>query len=118
MLAFGVGQRLRVQLWKLRRLHETDLAEGYGSVQRAGGLRRKYRNADKQWNWQWVFPQHERWRDEPTGIQGGIDLIQAWAKGDSPRRDRGKDQEGRHVDNFPRFQWLRHAGLRPGSATH
>jgi site-specific recombinase XerC len=45
-------------------------------------------------------------------------LIQAWAKSHSPRRDRGKDQAGRHVDSFPHFQWLRHAGLRPGSATH
>jgi hypothetical protein len=70
MLALGVGQRLRVQLWKLRRLHEQDLAEGYGSVQRAGALCRKYRNANKQWNLQWVFPQHKRWRDEPTREQG------------------------------------------------
>jgi len=48
MLALGVRERLRVQLWKVRRLHERDLAEGYGSVQRLGALRRNYRNADKQ----------------------------------------------------------------------
>jgi hypothetical protein len=48
MLALGVRERLRVQLRKERRLHERDLAEGYGSVQRLGALRRNYRNADKQ----------------------------------------------------------------------
>jgi site-specific recombinase XerD len=30
----------------------------------------KYRNADKQLNWQWVFPQHQRWRNAQTGEQG------------------------------------------------
>ena len=58
MLPLGVGERLRVQLRKVRLLHEKDLAEGYGSVQRPGALRRQYRNADKQLIWQWVFPQH------------------------------------------------------------
>jgi integrase len=59
-----------MQLQKVRCLHEKDLAEGYGSVQLPGALRRKYRNADKQWNWQWVFPQHQRWRNHQTGEQG------------------------------------------------
>ncbi len=70
MLPMGVGERLRVQLQKVRCLHEKDLAEGYGSVQLPGALRRKYRNADTQWNWQWVFPQHQRWRNNQTGEQG------------------------------------------------
>jgi site-specific recombinase XerC len=54
----------------VQRLHEKDLAEGYGSVQRTGALRRQYRNADKQLNWQWVLPQHTRWRNDQTGEQG------------------------------------------------
>ena len=70
MLPLGAGERLRVQLRKVQRLHERDLAEGYGSVQLPGALRRKYRNADKQLNWQWVFPQHQRWRNDQTGEQG------------------------------------------------
>jgi hypothetical protein len=52
MLALGIRERLRVQLKKERRLHEQDLAVWDGSVQRLGALRRNYRNADKQWNWQ------------------------------------------------------------------
>jgi integron integrase len=70
MLPLGVGERLRVQLRKVRRLHEQDPAEGYGSVQLPGALRRKYRNADREWTWQLVFPQHQRWRNEQTGEQG------------------------------------------------
>ena len=70
MLPLGVGERLQVQLRKVRLLHEKDLAEGYGSVQLPGALRRKYRNANKQLNWQWVFPQHQRWRNDETGEQG------------------------------------------------
>jgi len=34
VLPLGVGERLREQLRKVRCLHEKDLAEGYGSVQR------------------------------------------------------------------------------------
>jgi site-specific recombinase XerD len=70
VLPLGVGERLRVQLRKVQRLHEKELAEGYGSVQRPGALRRQYRNADKQLNWQWVHPQHQRWRNDQTGEQG------------------------------------------------
>ena len=39
-------------------------------MQLPGALSRKYRNADKQLNWQWVFPQHQRWRNAQTGEQG------------------------------------------------
>ena len=70
MLPVGVAERLREQLQKVRKLHEKDLAEGFGSVELPGALRRKYWNADKQWIWQWVFPQHQRWRNDQTGEQG------------------------------------------------
>ena len=70
MLPLGVGERLREQLREVKRLHEKDLADGYGRVQLPGALRRKYRHADKEWTWQWVFPQHQRWRNDQTGEQG------------------------------------------------
>jgi integron integrase len=70
MLPIGVGERLREHLRKVKRLHERDLADGYGRVELPGALRRKYRNADREWNWQWVFPQHQRWRNDETGEQG------------------------------------------------
>jgi integron integrase len=70
MLPLGVGERLREQLQKVKHLHEQDLADGYGRVQLPRALSRKYRNADREWNWQWVFPQHQRWRNAQTGEQG------------------------------------------------
>jgi site-specific recombinase XerC len=33
-------------------------------------LARKYRHADQQWCWQWLFPQRNRWKDEATGKEG------------------------------------------------
>jgi site-specific recombinase XerD len=33
-------------------------------------LDRKYPNASKEWPWQWVFPQGNRWRNAATGKQG------------------------------------------------
>jgi site-specific recombinase XerD len=35
-----------------------------------GALDRKYPNASKEWRWQWVFPQENRWHNPKTGTQG------------------------------------------------
>ena len=40
----------------MRRLHERDLAAGFGRVVLPDALARKYPNADQEWGWQWVFP--------------------------------------------------------------
>jgi site-specific recombinase XerC len=31
---------------------------------------RKYPNAEREWAWQWVFPQQRRWCDKESGVQG------------------------------------------------
>jgi len=31
---------------------------------------RKYPNAPREWRWQWVFPQENRWKNERTGEEG------------------------------------------------
>ena len=31
---------------------------------------RKDRRADRQWGWQWVFPQRNRWKDAATAKEG------------------------------------------------
>jgi site-specific recombinase XerC len=74
MLPVGVGERLRHHLQGVAQLHAKDLAEGYGNVELPGALRRKYRNAEREWTWQWVFPQHQRWRNNKTGEQGRYHL--------------------------------------------
>jgi len=40
----------------VKQLHERDLADGFGSVYLPNALARKYRGAEKQWCWQYVFP--------------------------------------------------------------
>ena len=47
---------LRDQLQEVRRLHEQDLAEGFGAVYLPDALARKYPNAAKDLRWQYVFP--------------------------------------------------------------
>lgn len=70
MLPIGVRTHLRHHLQGVARLHAKDLAEGYGRVELPGALQRKYRKAEREWTWQWVFPQHQRWRNNETGEQG------------------------------------------------
>jgi integrase len=46
------------------------LADGYGRVELPHALARKYPNANREWRWQFVFPQERRWRNSLTGEQG------------------------------------------------
>ncbi len=65
-----MGERLREQLGGVKRLHERELADGYGRVQLPGALRRKNHHGDRERTWQGVGPQQQRWRTEETGEQG------------------------------------------------
>ena len=47
---------LREQLEKVRAYHKGDLEAGYGSVYLPGALTNKYKNAAKEFKWQYVFP--------------------------------------------------------------
>lgn len=47
-------EELEQHLRRVKLLHETDLAEGFGRVWLPHALARKYPNADRQWAWQWV----------------------------------------------------------------
>jgi integron integrase len=70
LLPSRLGEPLRRHLVEVRRMHRKDLADGYGRVQLPHALSRKYPHAPVEWGWQWVFPQHHRWRDPATGQQG------------------------------------------------
>lgn len=63
-------EALQEYLEHLRRLHQQDLAAGWGAVALPYALARKYRHADRQWGWQWVFSQRNRWQDAATGHEG------------------------------------------------
>ena len=70
MLPESLDTPLTKHLKDVRRLHERDLADGWGRVVLPGALERKYPNAPQEYRWQWVFPQEHRWRNAATGEQG------------------------------------------------
>lgn len=56
MLPVFLIDPLKRHLEKVKSLHEVDLKNGFGSVYLPYALERKYRNAGKEWGWQYVFP--------------------------------------------------------------
>ena len=58
---------LQQQLANTRAPHQADLAAGFGAVWLPDALALKYRNAPRNWGWQWVFPSPLRSADPRTG---------------------------------------------------
>ena len=56
MLPEAVIAALQAHLVKVKALHAEDLAQGYGEVYLPFALDKKYRNAGREWAWQYVFP--------------------------------------------------------------
>ncbi|MFM7360977.1 MAG: tyrosine-type recombinase/integrase, partial [Cyanobium sp.] len=54
--------------------HQSDLAAGWGQVLMPYALARKYPKANREWAWQWVFPQQNRRHDKESGAQGRYHL--------------------------------------------
>jgi integron integrase len=63
----SVKMPMQRHLAKVRGLHETDLKEGFGEVYLPYALERKYRNASKEWGWQYIFPAARRSVDPRSG---------------------------------------------------
>ncbi len=70
MLPQSLKAPLQTHLKTVKRLHEHDLAAGWGRVQLPDALERKYPKAPTDWRWQWAFPQERRWKNGRTGEQG------------------------------------------------
>ena len=56
MLPSSLHQSLRAHLLDVKRLHDRDLATGFGRVALPFALDRKYPHAAPEWRWQFVFP--------------------------------------------------------------
>jgi len=67
LLPEPVQPTFREHLERVKILHEKDLADGYGSVYLPYALARKYRNADREWGWQYVFPAKGLSKDPRSG---------------------------------------------------
>ncbi|HLB00204.1 MAG TPA: integron integrase [Bacteroidota bacterium] len=70
MLPQSVKPMLTEHLQKVKSLHEKDLNDGWGRVELPFALDRKFLNAPRLWQWQWVFPQERRWRNRETRQEG------------------------------------------------
>lgn len=67
MLPAMAVEALQGQLAEARRVHERDLAAGFGKVWLPDALARKYPNAAGEWAWQYVFPASKRSVDPRSG---------------------------------------------------
>jgi integron integrase len=56
ILPVSLAEELKAHLRRVKMLHEEDLAKGFGSVWLPYALERKYKSADKNFVWQYVFP--------------------------------------------------------------
>jgi site-specific recombinase XerD len=71
MFPESVKAPLREHLRRVKAIHERGLADGWGRALLRDALDRKHPNPPKDWRWQWVFPQENRWKNARTGEERG-----------------------------------------------
>jgi hypothetical protein len=69
VLPQSLNQDLRSHLEAVRKLHEKDLAMGFGSIPMPEALAVKYPNADRSWPLAVGFPATSRYFDRETGTK-------------------------------------------------
>jgi integron integrase len=67
VLPDSLNRPLRAHLQRVRSLHESDLAEGFGAAFLPRALAEKYPSAAREWAWQYVFPARRRSVDPRSG---------------------------------------------------
>ena len=67
MLPQALKEPLARHLSRVEALHRQDLKEGFGTVYLPFALERKYRKANREWGWQYVFPAVRRSLDPRSG---------------------------------------------------
>jgi integron integrase len=70
MLPKVIQERLKEHLRGVWKIHQLDLKDGFGRVHLPYALSRKYPNASREWNWQYVFPASKRFKNHNTGQEG------------------------------------------------
>jgi integron integrase len=61
--------RLKLQIEKAKIIHQQDLNDDHGTIYLPFAIERKYKNAGKDWRWQYVFPAPQLSIDPRTGIK-------------------------------------------------
>lgn len=67
LLPVSIRDRLQTHLKAVRKTFEQDLSDGHANVWLPGALAKKYPNAPKSWEWQYVFPSKVLSKDPETG---------------------------------------------------
>ena len=75
VLPDSVAAEIKHILQDVKTLHEKDLREGYGETILPNALGVKYKNAGKQWNWQFIFPASQRTIDPHPSPLGRGDVL-------------------------------------------
>ncbi|MBR4631654.1 MAG: integron integrase [Treponema sp.] len=70
MLPKTLIPELKAQIEVVKKLHEKDLADGWGKVGLPEALGEKYTHGCNELKWQWLFPQKNRWKNAHTGEEG------------------------------------------------
>jgi integron integrase len=68
ILPTSINTDLKAHLSRVKELHEADLAAGHGDVYLPEALARKYRNASREYRWQYVFPAKKLSRDPRSDV--------------------------------------------------
>lgn len=69
MLPGIIQDELKRHLLKVKQIHEVDLKAGFGAVYLPYALERKYKNANRQWKWQYVFSSSKRSIVPRSGVE-------------------------------------------------
>jgi integron integrase len=99
VVPFPAVVRAAMPTWlaRVKRMHERDLADGFGSVHLPDAIARKFPGADREWGWQYVFPGEHRSRDPREKGSGGSGAAGAVpAVGTSASAPSGEQPERRH----------------------
>jgi integron integrase len=76
-----ITQELKVQIERVAKLHDEDLAAGYAGVFLDDAIEKKYPNAPKEFMHQWVFPQQSLTLVEETGERRRYHLHESQIQG-------------------------------------
>lgn len=68
-LPLKIKEELKIQVNKVKELHQKDLNDGFGSVYIPYALTRKFKNAKFETKWQYVFPMNKISKDPRSGEQ-------------------------------------------------
>ena len=64
----SICKDLEAHLSRVKKLHEADIDAGHGDVYLPEALARKYRNASREYRWQYVFPAKKLSKDPRSDV--------------------------------------------------